>query len=114
MEEEALNLAPILASLSGGSTGSTSPSDSEPVKPDAPDQPVKPVSPGSTNPPGPTVTPSSTQLPIYNCTCDGGPGYRLCCDASGCKAYPLQTRNPFWPEFAHPSWLSCQALYNQA
>lgn len=36
-----------------------------------------------------------------------------CCDPyNGCALYPLAKRNPFWPTFAHPRWLSCAALYS--
>lgn len=38
-----------------------------------------------------------------------------CCDENGCCAlYPRGCRNPFWPHFAHPSWLCCRELYSQA
>lgn len=37
-----------------------------------------------------------------------------CCDENGCCAlYPRGCRNPFWPHFAHPSWLCCRELYSQ-
>ena len=37
-----------------------------------------------------------------------------CCDANGCCGlYPVCCRNPFWPHFAHPSWLCCRDLYRQ-
>ena len=38
--------------------------------------------------------------------------YRVCCDENGCCRYPCSCRNPYWPEFAHPRWLSCEDLYN--
>lgn len=39
--------------------------------------------------------------------------YRICCDTNGCCCkYPCNCRNPFWPEFAHPRWLCCKALYS--
>ncbi|MBC8558483.1 hypothetical protein [Fumia xinanensis] len=39
--------------------------------------------------------------------------YRICCDANGCCCkYPCSCRNPFWPEFAHPRWLTCRDLYD--
>ena len=28
-----------------------------------------------------------------------------------CEGYPLYARDPFWPTFAHPRWLSCRELY---
>jgi len=37
-----------------------------------------------------------------------------CCDANGCCGLYLRCcRNPFWPEFAHPTWLCCRDLYRQ-
>ena len=37
-----------------------------------------------------------------------------CCDANGCCGlYPSCCRNPFWPSFAHPTWLCCRDLYRQ-
>jgi len=37
-----------------------------------------------------------------------------CCDQNGCCAlYQRCCRNPFWPEFSHPSWLCCRDLYRQ-
>ncbi len=39
--------------------------------------------------------------------------YRLCVDANGCRAeYPVDCRDPFWPEFSHPRWLTCAELYS--
>lgn len=58
--------------------------------------------------------------------CDGAPVSMLepredskaaterCCDANGCCGLYLRCcRNPFWPEFAHPTWLCCRDLYRQ-
>jgi len=28
-----------------------------------------------------------------------------------CKDYPARARDPFWPLFAHPRWLTCRELY---
>lgn len=39
------------------------------------------------------------------------PGYERCCDATGCADYKAEHRNPYWPKFAHPKWLSCAELY---
>lgn len=40
--------------------------------------------------------------------------YEECCDASGCCGlFPRCCRNPFWPEFAKPTWLCCKDLYRQ-
>ena len=37
-----------------------------------------------------------------------------CCDQNGCCGlYPVCCRYPFWPHFAHPSWLCCHDLYRQ-
>ena len=37
-----------------------------------------------------------------------------CCDQNGCCGMYLRCcRNPFWPSFAHPSWLCCNQLYRQ-
>ena len=50
-----------------------------------------------------------TGIPIH---CPHKVKYRTCCDQNGrCYRFPCQCRNPFWPEFAHPRWLCCQALY---
>jgi len=38
---------------------------------------------------------------------------RTCCNISGCCCnYQASCRNPYWPEFAHPTWLSCDDLYD--
>ena len=37
-----------------------------------------------------------------------------CCDANGCCGLYLKCcRNPYWPSFAHPTWLCCNQLYRQ-
>ncbi len=37
-----------------------------------------------------------------------------CCDAyCGCREFPAAARDPFWPSFARPRWLSCEELYSQ-
>jgi len=30
-----------------------------------------------------------------------------------CDGYDPQLRDPFWPDFAHPRWLSCEQLYSK-
>ena len=36
----------------------------------------------------------------------------LCCDQNGrCCYYRAADRDPFWPSFSHPRWLSCSELY---
>lgn len=38
---------------------------------------------------------------------------QYCQNADGSGAYYNSScRDPFWPEFAHPRWLSCQRLYS--
>lgn len=39
-------------------------------------------------------------------------GYSICCNEDGC-CYKVRNdeRNCYWPEFAHPRWLTCQELY---
>ena len=47
-----------------------------------------------------------------DCGCEGPGRYRLCCDPDGCCCYyPAGDRDPFWPDFAHPRWLTCRDLY---
>ncbi len=37
-----------------------------------------------------------------------------CCDRNGCCGIWLRCcRDPFWPLFAHPSWLCCKDLYRK-
>lgn len=39
--------------------------------------------------------------------------YRECTDPNGCSAmFPANCRVTFWPDFSHPSWLSCNDLYS--
>ena len=39
---------------------------------------------------------------------------RTCCDPYfGCRQYPAEARNSFWPGFAHPRWLNCDELYDR-
>lgn len=52
-----------------------------------------------------------TGIPIKH-GCGRKVKYRTCCDQNGkCYRFPCQCRNPFWPEFCHPRWLCCRALY---
>ena len=41
------------------------------------------------------------------------PTRRCCCDDGVCRQYDASRRDPFWPEFAHPTWLPCAKLYNE-
>lgn len=40
--------------------------------------------------------------------------YRVCCDCNGscCGCFESNTRDCFWPEFSHPTWLCCELLYS--
>lgn len=40
------------------------------------------------------------------------PTSQTCCDVAGCGNAVAQTRDPFWPSFARPRWLSCSELYS--
>ena len=63
---------------------------------------------------------SSCEKPKVKCSpiCLGNIGsqnsvnYRTCVDSNGCAyKYPSCCRDPFWPNFTHPRWLSCSYLY---
>lgn len=51
---------------------------------------------------------------LYNgCADEQAVVLTTCCDACGCREFRLDRRNPFWPTFARPRWLSCDALYSR-
>ncbi len=41
--------------------------------------------------------------------CEPGYEYVRGCDGSGC--FRRSDRDPFWPSFSHPQWLSLESLY---
>jgi len=42
-----------------------------------------------------------------------GTALHTCCDPYfGCRQYPSNRRSEYWPFFAHPRWLPCDALYD--
>ncbi len=51
-------------------------------------------------------------VPIEKPDCKPHVRYRLCTDADGCCFCVNEAnRDPFWPSFSHPTWLSCKDLY---
>jgi hypothetical protein len=51
------------------------------------------------------VTPATEELHVNTeLSCSTDPAY-------SCKGNPSRRRDPFWPRFAHPRWLSCKELY---
>lgn len=41
------------------------------------------------------------------------PRKRICCDCGGrcCSRFDETSRDCFWPDFTHPTWLCCRILY---
>lgn len=59
------------------------------------------------------VEPIGCQL--YGGTAAAAPVYTTCCDPCvGLLEYRLDGRDPFWPAFARPRWLSCDELYGRS
>ncbi|MCI9457606.1 MAG: hypothetical protein HFE44_11620 [Oscillospiraceae bacterium] len=62
-------------------------------------------------------------LPERNCGCECccnqnmprcAAGYEYVCGCDGCGCYPSECRDPFWPSFSHPRWLSLETLYSSS
>ena len=53
------------------------------------------------------------QQELYPSVAMGSVRAEACCDnRTGCNIFNAALRDPFWPSFAHPRWLSCSALHS--
>lgn len=64
---------------------------------------------------GPVIEPEEEPVTAAEALYDPQAGLRqvdICRDPyRGSGRYPASRRDPYWPSFAHPRWLSCDELY---